>query len=239
MLKKLMSFLFEEEEEEIYSDEGLEEAIFKDVPTSASPSQVAFSPKEEMKQSTSFTQPKPTRSAQQTAPSFEQPRKFTSIDLEPKRAVTESKPAARHRSVSSEAATTARTEKVRSDYNPAPIISPIFGSSESNKVTEKQPSSITGLPKRKHTIGVISPMYGMSEPQEEPVKKTPKRRHAMVSKEETEERAVMEEKEYPNIPLEDILKKDEDLKDDSMQISLFGEDAPIHEESSSDLKIEE
>ena len=49
----------------------------------------------------------------------------------------------------------------------------------------------------------------------------------------------MEEKEYPNIPLEDIIKKDEDLKDDSMQISLFGEDAPIHEESSSDLKIEE
>lgn len=239
MLKKLMSFLFEEEEEEVYSDDELEEAIFKDVPTPAPQPKMKPQPKVETSQQVSFAHPKPSRAMepQQVQPKQE-PRKFTSIDLEPKKEQAKTQPVAKHRPIVADGPTPVRAEKPKSEFNVAPIISPIFGSGEENE-TKNQPITATGTTRKKKTIGVISPIYGTETLGEESAARPIEKRHAALPKEESLEIKKPEEEKLVNIPLEDIIKKDEDVEDDSMQISLFGEDTPIHKDTTADYKIEE
>lgn len=243
MLKKLMSFLFEEEEEEVYADGELEEAIFKDVPKkNIDPEPVVSQPRQEPR---SYARQQAVATPQvppvpQPTISKEEPRKFTSIEIEPKKEVTAgTQQATRRKPISVDAPI--RAEKQKSDFNLAPIISPIFGSNDENNSSplEAKVPAIGGT-KQKKAMDVISPMYGIATP-EEPTAKSTKtvegKRHAAAPKVEIEE--TKEEQELPDLPLEAMIKKDEDVEDDTMQISLFGEDAPVHKATDSDYKIEE
>lgn len=242
MLKKLMSFLFEEEEEEVYSDGELEEAIFKDVP----PKNIAPETLEPQARAIPRPAPKPQSvSKPQPAPIQhkpvikEEPRKFTSIELEPKKVVVaQSQPLSRRKPILADNPT--RNEKVKNEFNFAPIISPIFGSNDENNSSPLEAKvAATGGTKLKKSIDVISPMYGISAEDttiSKNVKTAEGKRHALSPKSVPE---TSEIKEMPDLSLAAMIKKDEEVEDDSMQISLFGEDAPIREDASSDYKIEE
>lgn len=237
-----MSFLFEEEEEEVYADEELEEAIFKDVPKKAAVQDIAEMPiNERLKVATPLQQPKPVRPVPQPAPQVkEEARRFTSIDLEPKKEKVEPQPVTRHRSITADGPAPIRNDKTKNDFAFSPVISPIFGSDDEENNTTVIAAPITTGTKKKSSIGIISPIYGIDDPETPVSKSAPKRKHAAVTLEEkTNLVSEVEIDNFPDLPLEDIIKKEDDAIDDSMQISLFGEDKPIHDAVTVELKIEE
>lgn len=245
MFKKLMTFLFEEEGEEVYADDELEDVVLSEEPVvkekkvrkEARQTQPAEHIRVESEPVKKASQPKPKNVVME--PAKDEVRHFTSINIDEAPA-TPSRTRRKTESINKEN---------KSDFEFSPVISPIFGTKEdaekpTSKVTTKVPATGLGKPKKNLLGTIISPMYGANELEE--FEQDAKEKIEVTKKIENEEIALddtmpYEEEEMLNVPLEDLLRKDEDADDDdTMQISLFGEDEPIKEEvSDSTYKIKE
>ncbi len=217
MFKKLLSFLFEEDNEVIVDDD-LEKVDFSRV-QEADLSSIVSTPRPVEKRVDQL-RPQPSH---RTASVEEEPVRTQTIDIkiEPEKKETQ-RPA--------------RTEvrrEVKKEYEFSPVISPMFGSSEAKKPKRPAPVTETPMSKKRNALGtVISPMYGQSELDHFEME-------AKLEKEEKEKQQevapVVEELEA-GLSLDDLIVNDHEADtDDCIQFSLFGDETPV---SSIDTDIE-
>lgn len=234
-IKKLVGFLFEEEEE-IEEEGELEEITIKEAPK----------PKMRTYEDESLEPIKPVHVESVPAQPVKkvEEKKFTSIEI------TEEKPASSRKSA--EKATTTRKkvhlEQAKQEYEFTPVISPIFGASETSKKTEKQQNGTTSHPQRKTSTKktspygeILSPMYGMQTPHMEPEEEEEKEHKQ--GQEEVQEKKPLdvpqmedEREEETAIPLKELLCEEKTItqEDDLLQISLFGDDVIVRSEQQED-----
>lgn len=252
VFKKLVGFLFEEEEE--IEDEGeLEEISFRE-PTMKR-KQERMSEASELKHASTYEKPrvetvvkKPI--VQPTQPEAVQEKKFTTIEIseeQPKKNTVRSvRPAQSNRAVK-------RSEPIKQqEYTFTPVISPIFGMDETaepkhaKKNQENVPQirkTISVAPKKNPLGTVLSPMYGATELEEfeEEAKLRLDNEADEIFEEEINEpiEEVIEfdsdsDEEIVRVPLEELLSNEEsaELNDDLLQFSLFGDDEVVSTEKS-------
>lgn len=253
VFKKLVGFLFEEEEE--IEDEGeLEEISFHE--PSMKRKQTRMEHASELKHAPIYEKPRvetvvnnPSVPLEPSEPVKE--KKFTTIEIieEPKQTAVRSS-----RTQGNSARTVKRSEPLKQqEFTFTPVISPIFGIDETaepkhaKKSQENIPQirkTISITPKKNPLGTVLSPMYGSTELEE--FEEEAKLR---LENEETEffeepqeepEEAVIafdsdsDEDEIVRVPLEELLSNDEsaELNDDMLQFSLFGDDEVVSTEKS-------
>lgn len=241
IFKKICSLLFEETETEVVAEDELETISFKEPKKEKKePEESRQLPREEVK-------PRIVREEAPHQMSEEAKKKFVSIDLDEKPApvVVEKKEAPR-----SSAAPLKRAET--KDYEYTPVISPMFGAKEEEKKTVRK-ENVTILKKstkKPNPLGtVISPYFGLRELEEfeeeakEGIAAKEKEKTAIVEPPKTEVELhrfeLQEEKEIHNVSLDELLADDHvsDEEDDVMQISLFGESAPVRKDDTISFKI--
>ncbi len=217
MFKKLLSFLFEEDNEVIVDDD-LEKVDFSRV-QEEDLSSIVSTPRPVEKRVDQL-RPQPS---QRTVSVEEEPVRTQTIDIkiEPEKKETQ-------RPARSEA-----RREVKKEYEFSPVISPMFGSSEAKKPKRPAPVTETPMSKKRNVLGtVISPMYGQSELDHFEME-------AKLEKEEKEKQQevapVVEELEA-GLSLDDLIVNDHEADaDDCIQFSLFGDETPV---SSIDTDIE-
>lgn len=250
VFKKLVGFLFEEEdleedEWEDFSTQDEEEELSKETVEVHRP---------KVREIKEDPQPQPV--VQETV--FERPvakeAKFTNIEIseqkKPKRTIGERDRALNKRSVK-------RSEPIRKEFEFTPVISPIFGVDEESDNSPMHAAKVDIPPLRttiakapkKNPLGtVLSPMYGANELEEfEEEAKVRleienEAKYAMDGFDEADEVEIayddeeIDETEIVRVPLEELLSSDEqsEQSDDLLQFSLFGDDETISTEKTAD-----
>ena len=257
VFKKLVGFLFEEEEE--IEDEGeLEEISFRE--PSVKRSKPKMNEANELKHAPTYHKPRVETvekkpSAALPKPEVVKEKKFTSIEIsaeQPKPAVRSTRTVQNSRSVK-------RSEPLKQpEYTFTPVISPIFGMDETTEPKHAKKSqeavpqirkTISVAPKKNPLGTVLSPMYGATELEdfEEEAKLRLETEDENIYEdtataepvEEITEEVITydadnDEDEIVRVPLEELLSNDEnaDLNDDLLQFSLFGDDEVVSTEKS-------
>lgn len=251
VFKKLVGFLFEEEEE--IEDEGeLEEIAFRE--PSLKRSHTRMEEASELKHAPIYEKPRVEtvvrkQSVQPAPVEAAQEKKFTTIEIseeQPKKTAVKS-----NRSAQSVRGIKRNEPLKQQEFTFTPVISPIFGMDETAepKHAKKSQEDIPQIRKtisiapRKNPLGtVLSPMYGATELEEfeEEAKLRLDSESDAFFEAETEEvleEAIAydsdsEEDEIVRVPLEELLSNDEnaELSDDLLQFSLFGDDEVVSTE---------
>lgn len=252
VFKKLVGFLFEEEEE--IEDEGeLEEISFRE-PTMKR-KQVRMEEASELKHASTYEKPrvetvvkKPI--VQPTPVETVPEKKFTTIEIseeQPKKNAVRST-----RAMQSNRAVKRNEPLKQQEYTFTPVISPIFGMDETSepKHAKKNQENVPQIRKtisiapKKNPLGtVLSPMYGATELEEfeEEAKIRLDNENDEIYEEEINEpiEEVIEfdsdsDEEIVRVPLEELLSNEEnaELNDDMLQFSLFGDDEVVSTEKS-------
>lgn len=228
VFKKIASFFFEEEEE-LSEEAELETIVFRDEPKKVKPAPI----KEKEVIRTEVSNPTPVQERKVQA-SPQEEKKFVDIKVS-----EQAKPVVDNRRVVP--TVRKKIEPVKtSEYEFTPVISPIFGASESSKKVVKTPTvpqnqpTIATTSKKKNPLGtIISPIYGATELEEFEAEA---KERIETQERKAKENIVLEEVENDddviNVPLEDLLASDEIVEnsDDLLQYSLFGDDEIIQEE---------
>ncbi len=248
ILKKIGSFLFEEDTE-VYAEDELEEVVFSKEPVKEK--KVVKSERTVKKERASIEKKvvnQPVKKEEGNKVTV-QPKRFQSIDLQDVQEKTSSTISSKTESV--------KREINRKDYEFAPVISPMFGAKDEpvRTTSNVQPTILKARPKKRSTSvsSIISPMYGadIQEEEEQEVDLIEEEVVASYEEEQWVENVTEEDKEsvslddeenefVKSIPLEDLLQDEENSNEDTMQISLFGEDTPVREkEDTTDYTIKE
>lgn len=203
LFKKVLSFLIEEEDEEVYEEEYLE-------PISPKP-RVYKEPELQKNEHTTNIPLEPTvvKPVQvETEEEVVVNRKVKHIEVD------EMKPS--KISISREN----RREDVKKEYEFTPVLSPMFGSKDDEPVKEGKPVILKGKKKSNLLGTVISPMYGAKE-----LDKFEEEAKAKLEekKQQKEEPVTFEQEELENVPLTSLLEEEVENRDDLIQFSLFGE----------------
>lgn len=244
VFKKLVGYLFEEEEDIIEEGE-LEPVSFHEEERvqPQRPQEMKKTPVKEHVHVEEAVHPKPK--AQELPPQEE--THFTTIEITP---VEEKKPVVERplRSTSAQRSKPVREEPVKKEFEFTPVISPIFGANEHEPMHKKKAvsvpqnrSTITS-PSKKNPLGtIISPIYGATELEEfeeearERIEKA--QEHLEPSFTESEPIAFEvddEDSDVISVPLEELLASEEISEDeeDLLQFSLFGDDEIVSTEKS-------
>lgn len=245
ILKKLVGFLFEEDEE--ISEEGeLEEISLSEYKKEEKPRAPRYEEEKQEHIRVEDVHVKKTVKAavQDELPPQEQ-KHFTNIEIakeEPKKATTQTtrstQPQVREKQP--------RKEAAKQEYEFTPVISPIFGAADTDSKSVKKPAStkktsstVTKASKKNPLATIISPIYGASELEEfeeeakeqQKQEEQPKVDIATINENmiEREKPESAEEEEMENVPLSDLLAKEEvsDTGEDLLQFSLFGDDEVV------------
>lgn len=261
VFKKLVGFLFEEEEE-IEEEGALEEVSFREVKQSSVsyPEQelpaIKRTPVKEQVHVESVARTSTPTPAYEQQPLVQEEKKFTTIELSREE---EKKPVSTRRSTertTTQRAKPQRNEPAKSEFEFTPVISPIFGADEKEVKHAKQANvsvppvraTIPASPKKNPLGTILSPIYGATELEE----------FEMEAKERLEERDAQlyeasinepqpstpyvfddemeEDEEVVRVPLEDLLSGEDhaEQSDDLLQFSLFGDDEVVSTEKSED-----
>ena len=253
MFKKLVGFLFEEEEE--VEEEGeledisfhsdyKESDVFQEEPPVITRRR---EPKEHIR-----VEPVHSVPSRIQKPVVEEKKEshFTTIDLE-----EEKKPPRRTQSASlRRTPTVMRSEPTKKEFEFVPVISPMFGADETTSSTTVKSrtenhmndrKTISKVPKKNPLGTVLSPMYGATELEEFEVEAKERleaeaheyQRYAEPKK----EKMIVEyddaaDDEIVSVPLEDLLTNEEQQKskDDLLQFSLFGNDEVVSSKQEKD-----
>lgn len=252
VFKKLVGFLFEEEEE-IEEEGNLEEVTIHD---SYRPK--AHSYEETAMQGRHAPTPQPQAEAKIPAANENEPvmtqrsrqeKKFMAIDADREEAPTAIKPMVQRKEARSEKRNVKRSDSVKKEYEFTPVISPIFGVDEQSNTRQADPfssravqtqTSVSTAPRRNPLGTILSPMYGATELDafEEEAKEhfesgdgMEESDYASFTAEEeiSYDDDVLEDEELIRVPLEDLLGKEDSTEqsDDLLQFSLFGDDEMI------------
>lgn len=223
MFKKILSFLFEEDTE-VVVDDDLEKVDFSRVQNEE------FSSIVNSEKRVDQLRPQSRPQVQAVRPATEEMEPVTrtqSIDikLEP-----EKKEVVRpQREVRKE---------VKKEFEFTPVISPMFGSSEVKKPKRPAPVVETTTSKKRNALGtVISPMYGQSELD----RFESEAQIELQEKEKRQEAAPIIEEVEEGLSLDDlIVNESENVLEDCVQFSLFGDETPLSniELENTDKKIE-
>ncbi len=250
VFKKLVGFLFEEEEE--IEDEGeLEEITFHEQPTQRH--QAHVSEAADLKHASVQEKPRvESVNAKAVMPEVKQEpvkeKKFTSIEIseeQPKK-VTQRVDRNTYGKRSNK-----RSELPKQEYAFTPVISPIFGVDETSEgkhakqTQERVPqlrTTISTAPKKNPLGTVLSPMYGATEleefEEEAKIRLETDNDSLYEIEAETPEAIAYdsdnEEDEIVRVPLEELLSNDEngEMSEDLLQFSLFGNDEVVSTEKS-------
>lgn len=223
MFKKILSFLFEEDTE-VVVDDDLEKVDFSRVQNEEFSSIV--NSEKRVDQLRPQTRPQ-VQAVRPAAEEMEPVTRTQSIDikLEP-----EKKEVVRpQREVRKE---------VKKEFEFTPVISPMFGSSEVKKPKRPAPVVETTTSKKRNALGtVISPMYGQSELD----RFESEAQIELQEKEKRQEAAPIIEEVEEGLSLDDlIVNESENVLEDCVQFSLFGDETPLSniELENTDKKIE-
>lgn len=210
MFKKILSFLFEEDTE-VVVDDDLEKVDFSRVQNEEFASIVNSEKRVDQ------LRPQPRPQAQPIRPVVEEIEPVTrtqtiDIKLEPEK----KEPARTQREVRKE---------VKKEFEFTPVISPMFGSSEVKKPKRVAPVVETSPSKKRNALGtVISPMYGQSELD----RFESEAQLELQEKEKRQETAPIIEEVEEGLSLDDlIVNESENILDDCVQFSLFGDETPL------------
>lgn len=250
VFKKLVGFLFEEEDLE---EDNLEEDELEDVFVPEPQATVKAAPRQpqaaEVKEAPRHTAVVEEEAA---APTTSKETRFKSIEIseqEPPKRVYREKERTAHGS-----RTMKRGEPIRKEFEFTPVISPIFGVDEDTPSASKKNAkvdipplraTIAKAPKQNPLGTILSPMYGANELEEfeEEAKQrleTENEAKFIVDDQEDVEIAYddeeIDETEVIRVPLEELLSNDEhpETADDLRQFSLFGDEEVISTEESSE-----
>ncbi len=240
LIKKITSFFFEESDEDVIADDEIKDItlnhqdkddVLEEIVKPVVDVQTEMKPKETQKQESS---------------------KFVNIEVE--KEAKEPEPVKEKKAAKPKVT---RHVDEKKEYEYTPVISPMFGLSETEKndITEqKHPKKVARTIKKKiNPLGtIISPYYGLEEADNIEEEKKPKQEIENTTKVESEvveqneeyelksdNKSVQEslfsdevmneikKEEEKTVPLESIISDDE--KENLMQISLFGESTPIEE----------
>lgn len=209
MFKKILSFLFEEDNE-VVVDDDLEKVDFSRVQHEEFSTIVNEKRVDQLR-----PQPRPQAQPIQRPIVEEQeaPRTQTiDIKLEPEK----KEPQRPVREVRKE---------VKKDFEFTPVISPMFGSSEVKKPKRPAPVVETSTSKKRNALGtVISPMYGQSELD----RFESEAQLELQEKEKRQESAVVLEEFEEGLSLDDLIVNEvENNLEDCVQFSLFGDETPL------------
>lgn len=247
VFKKLVGYLFEEEEDIIEEGElepvqFREEAPVKPRVQAQKPQEFKKTPLKEHVHVEEVVRPQPV--VQPLPPQEE--KHFTTIEITP---VEEKQPVVERptRSKSAARPKPVREEPIKQEFEFTPVISPIFGANENEpKHTKKltsvpQNRSTVTSPSKKNPLGtIISPIYGATELEEFEVEA----RERMEKVQEIEPVAVEsepiafevddEDSDVVSVPLEDLLASEDgfESEEDLLQFSLFGDDEIVSTEKS-------
>lgn len=249
-IKKIVGFLFEEEEE-IEEEGQLEEVSIKETLRVKPRTYVEEDDLDRIKRApikesvhVESVQVQPVK--QEETKEVKQETKFTSIDL--------SKETTAQRKAPEKKQVQRSKLEVKQEYEFTPVISPIFGASETEKshvkkangATSQTRKTIPATPKKNPLGTILSPIYGVAQPEEmeeevveeqaksEPVmpetQKEPVTMQSAVVEEATEEEDVVA------LSLDELLQEDKAKAqgDDLLQISLFGDDVVVRTEQQDD-----
>ncbi len=244
VFKKLVGFLFEEEED--LEDDELEDFSFleekEEEPLPKEIVNIRRPKAREVKET-------PQHHSAVSEASFGQPAaketKFTSIEVSEQEAPKRTQ-APKERIVGSKR-NVKRSEPIRKEFEFTPVISPIFGVDEETENT-RSGSPKVDIPPLRATIAVLSPMYGANELEEfEEEAKTrleneSEAKYAMDGFDDVDEVEIayddeeIDETEIVRVPLEELLSNEEqsEQSDDLLQFSLFGDDETISTEKAED-----
>ena len=113
------------------------------------------------------------------------------------------------------------------EYEFRPVLSPIYGNMKESEKEPKDVHDAIHLPKAKtrSTLNtVLSPMYGAAQPQKNSREAEAQPRHAQRSQ-------IREEPQEEVLSLDEMLMKGRrDEREETVQISLFGESTPVRAE---------
>lgn len=210
MFKKILSFLFEEDTE-VVVDDDLEKVDFSRVQNEEFASIVNNEKRVDQ------LRPQPRPQAQPVRPVVEDIEPVTrtqtiDIKLEPEK----KEPVRQQREVRKE---------VKKEFEFTPVISPMFGSSEVKKPKRPAPVVETSPSKKRNALGtVISPMYGQSELD----RFESEAQLELQEKEKRQEAAPIIEEVEEGLSLDDlIVNESENVLEDCVQFSLFGDETPL------------
>lgn len=248
VFKKLVGYLFEEEEDIIEEGElepvhFHEEEEIKPRVQSTKPQEFKRTP---VKESVHVEMPSPKPVMEELPPQEE--KHFTTIEIAP---VEEKKPATVReeriqRSKPAQRGKPVREEPVKKEFEFTPVISPIFGAKDEEPKHMKQMTSVPQnrstitSPSKKNPLGtIISPIYGATELEEfeeearERIEKAQEPQEPVFMESEPVAFDVDDEdSDVVNVPLEELLASEEgiDKEEDLLQFSLFGDDEIVSTE---------
>lgn len=249
VFKKITSFLFEESEEDVIVEDELTNVYMKEQKEETYATEEIVLPKVEE------SQPLPKKTQQSSAESS----RFVSINLheESQKPVRKD-----YEQLQKPIRVKAIKHEEKKEYEFTPVISPMFGADEEEKKKEKTKKVIVPAPitsrkhkKKENPLGtIISPYFGVDEHEEhveekeEVVEQAPL--EVMVQHEEIEEvvpvvedthtfmdiveKNEVEEDVTVSLSLEDMLlsKGRREIKEETLQISIFGNHSPVKKEES-------
>lgn len=242
VFKKICSLLFEETDTEVIAEDELETISFKE-------------PKKEKKVVTEervqeyYDRMASPEIKEPVKAEVSQPQEHKKIfvDLE-----TDKKPEVEKKEVVKQRTPLKKNES--KDYEYTPVISPMFGAkAEVKKANRKDTVSIMKkTAKKPNPLGtIISPYFGVNELEEFEVeakeelaaKEKEKRMPVDLPENELElaNYELQEEKEIHNVSLDELISDEQEIvdEDDMMQISLFGDSAPVRSDDTISFKINE
>lgn len=236
VFKKIVGFLFEEEEE-ILEEGEIEPIEFQEeIPV--------HKPRVQMEETVPkpLSRPMKEQVVEPVIPVVEK-KQFTSIELTPPQP-KEVKERPQRVAVQRSAKSRVEPAPIKQEFEFTPVISPIFGADEKTvKMKKKSPSipkerSTMTSPSKKNPLGtIISPIYGATELDEFKVE-AEERLHVeeeALAKlpEKIEEPKILagedDDHDIVSVPLEDLLAKEETAasEEDLLQISLFGDNEVV------------
>lgn len=245
VFKKICSLLFEETETEVIAEDELETISFRE------PKETKIE-KKEVEEKLAVQKPvyreETTRVVKEEVPSQpveETKKKFVSINLDEK--PVEQAP------VRKEVQRGVPLKKAEAkDYEYTPVISPMFGAKEEKKKVVRKEVSVKPKQsvKKPNPLGtIISPYFGLRELEEfeeeakEEIASKEKEKNSKVIPPENEVELqafeLQEEKDIHNVSLDELLAEEyvSEEEEDVMQISLFGESAPIRKDDTISFRI--
>lgn len=245
VFKKLVGYLFEEEEDII--EEGELEPVQLREEEEIKP-RVQTQRPQEMKKTQVKDNVRVEEAAQPTPVIEDLPpqeeRHFTTIEITP--AEEKAPEVERPQRIHAQRAKPVREEPVKKEFEFTPVISPIFGADETKaKHLKKTPSvpqhrSTLTSPSKKNPLGtIISPIYGATELEEfeEEARERIEKVQAAAEPIFTESEPIAfevddEDSDVISVPLEDLLASEEanDSEEDLLQFSLFGDDEIVRTE---------
>lgn len=125
--------------------------------------------------------------------------------------------------------------EANAEFEFKPILSPIYGNTADEERKPQDVHDAVHLPKAKTRTAlntVISPMYGADQPRQKQKSKTesnPPRHGRISAKEEPQEKVLSLD--------EMLVKEKKDEREETVQISLFGETTPVHAEKEDQEKV--